>query len=172
MEFMLGYLLIFLARLADVSMSTIRMIMVVRGKRVIAACIGFVEATIYVVAIGRVLSGMNNPFNILAYSLGFATGNYVGILLEGKMAIGDIIAQVITDCDTEGLIKNFREKGFGVTVVEGHGIKGPRQLLNVTLKRKNLSKLYDVLDSHDNKAFVTVTDARSIRGGYFSSIKK
>jgi hypothetical protein len=97
MEAILGYLLIFFARLADVSLATFRMIMVIRGKRIIAACIGFVEATIYILAVGKVLSAMNNPLNILAYALGFATGNYVGIFLEEKMALGSIIVQVILE---------------------------------------------------------------------------
>lgn len=172
MEAILGYLFIFLARLTDVSMATIRMIMVVRGKRIVAACIGFVEAIIYILAIGKVLSAMNNPLNILVYALGFATGNYVGIFLEEKMALGSIIVQVILEHEVTELVKKLRDNGFGVTVVEGHGRKGIRHLLNVTLQRKNLSKLYYVIDNHDEKAFVTVTDARAIRGGYFSGMKK
>lgn len=172
MEAILGYLLIFFARLVDVSLGTIRMIMVVRGKRIMSACIGFMEATIYILAVGKVLSAMNNLFNVLAYALGFAAGNYVGIFLEGKMALGDIIVQVILENEATELIEKLRNSGFGVTVVEGCGRRGVKHLLNVTLQRKNLSKLYSIIDKHDKKAFVTVTDARSIRGGYFSSIKK
>ncbi len=172
MEAVLGYLLIFLARLTDVSMATIRMIMVVRGKRVIAACIGFVEVTIYVLAIGKVLSGMDNPLNVLAYASGFATGNYVGIFLEEKMALGNIIVQVISDYEVTQLVEKLRNNGFGVTVIEGYGREGIRHLLNVSLQRKHLSKLYNVVDNHDKKAFVTVTDARAIRGGYFAGLKK
>lgn len=172
MEAILGYLLIFAARLTDVSMATIRMIMVVRGKRVIAACIGFVEVTIYVLAIGKVLSSLDNPLNILAYSAGFATGNYVGIFLEEKMALGSIIVQVISENEVANLIEKLRDNGFGVTVIEGYGREGIRHLLNVSLQRKYLPKLYDIVDEHDKKAFVTVTDARAIRGGYFTSIKK
>ena len=168
----LGYLLIFLARLTDVSLATIRMIMVIRGKRIIAACIGFVEAGIYILAVGKVLSAVKNPLNILAYALAFATGNYVGIFLEEKMALGSIIVQVISENGVERLVEKLRNNGFGVTVVEGCGREGVRHLLNVTLQRKNLSKLYGIIDDHDKKAFVTVTDARAIRGGYFSSIKK
>lgn len=172
MAAVLGYLLIFLARLTDVSMATIRMIMVIRGKRVIAACIGFVEVTIYVLAIGKVLSGMNNPFNVLAYASGFATGNYVGIFLEEKMALGNIVAQVISEVDVESLVEKLRGNGFGVTVVEGYGREGIRHLLSVSLQRKHLSKFYKVIDEHDKKAFVTVTDTRAIRGGYFAGMKK
>jgi len=172
MEVIFGYLLIFVARLVDVSMATIRMIMVVRGKRTLAACIGFVESAIYILAIGKVLSGMNNPLNVLAYASGFATGNYVGIFLEEKMALGSIIVQVISEYEIAQLVEKLRDKGFGVTVIEGYGRKGIRHLLNVSLQRKNLSKLYNVVDEHDKKAFVTVTDARAIRGGYFTGLKK
>lgn len=172
MEAIIGYLLIFLARLSDVSLGTIRMIMVIRGKRILAACIGFLEASIYVLAISKVLSAMNNPLNVLAYASGFATGNYVGIFLEGKMALGSIIVQVISEYKVTELVEKLRASGFGVTVIEGEGRNGIRRLLNVSLQRKNLSKLYNIIDNHDKDAFVTVTDARAIRGGYFSSMKK
>ena len=115
----LGYLLIFLARLVDVSLGTIRMIMVVRGKRIVAALVGFMEVTIYLLAISRVLSRMDNPFNVLAYALGYATGNYVGIFLEEKMALGNIIVQVILEHEVDELVEKLRDNGFGVTVVEG-----------------------------------------------------
>ncbi len=172
MEMIIGYLLIFTARLLDVGMATIRMILVVRGKRIVSALIGFVEAIIYVVAIGKVLDGMDNPYNVLAYASGFAAGNYVGVYLEEKMALGSIIVQVITEHKITDLVEKLRDKGFGVTVIEGYGRNGIRHLLNVTLQRKNLSKLYNVIDEHDEKAFVTITDARAIRGGYFTRMKR
>ena len=172
MELLLGYLFIFFARLTDVSMATIRMIMVVRGKRVVAAMIGFFEVTIYVLAIGKVLSGLNNPINILVYASGFATGNFMGVFLEEKLAIGNIVVQVISDHEVMKLVETLREKGFGVTVIEGYGRKGIRHLLNITLQRKNLIPLYEILDEHDKNAFITVMDTRSIRGGYFSTGKK
>lgn len=172
MDAIVGYFLIFLARLSDVSLGTIRMIMVIRGKRLVAACIGFLEASIYVLAISKVLSAMNNPLNVLAYASGFATGNYVGIFLEGKMALGSIIVQVISEYKVSDLVKKLRDNGFGVTVVEGEGRNGIRYLLNVSLQRKGLPRLYNIIDEHDSKAFVTVTDARAIRGGYFASMKK
>ncbi|MBM7615165.1 DUF2179 domain-containing protein [Alkaliphilus hydrothermalis] len=168
MELILGYLFIFFARLTDVSMATIRMIMVVRGRRKQAALIGFFEIIIYILAIGKVLEGLNNPINIIVYALGFATGNYMGVFLEEKMALGNIIVQVITEHDVMKLVETLRDEGFGVTVFEGYGRRGIRHLINVTLTRKNLPKLYDVIDKHDKNAFITVMDARSIRGGYFT----
>ena len=172
MELLLGYLFIFFARLTDVSMATIRMIMVVRGKRVIAAMIGFFEVSIYVLAIGKVLSGLDNPINILVYASGFATGNFMGVFLEEKLALGNIVVQVISDHEVMRLVEILREQGFGVTVIEGYGRQGIRHLLNITLKRKSLPALYEILDGHDKNAFITVMDTRSIRGGYFSAGKK
>ncbi|GAB6086423.1 DUF2179 domain-containing protein [Alkaliphilus crotonatoxidans] len=172
MEYLFGYLFIFFAKVTDVSMATIRMIMVVRGRRLQAALIGFVEVTIYVLAIGKVLSGLDNPINVIMYASGFATGNYMGIFLEEKMALGSIVVQVITEHEVLKTVEKLRNEGFGVTVFEGYGRQGIRHLLNVTLQRKNLGRLYRLLDEQDKNAFVTVMDARSIRGGYFPAIKK
>ncbi|SDJ98359.1 DUF2179 domain-containing protein [Natronincola ferrireducens] len=172
MEFLVGYLFIFFAKVADVTLATIRMIMVVKGRRVQAAFIGFVEIIIYILAIGKVLAELDNPFNVLAYALGFASGNYLGIYVEEKMALGTIIVQVITHGNAMPLVEIFREQGFGVTVVEGYGREGMQHLLSITIQRKNLSKVYRIIDNYDKKAFVTVTDARSIRGGYFTQLKR
>ncbi|SCZ06939.1 DUF2179 domain-containing protein [Alkaliphilus peptidifermentans] len=172
MELILGYLFIFVARVTDVSMATIRMIMVVKGRRIQAAIIGFFEIIIYILAIGKVLSEINNPINLLVYATGFATGNYLGVYLEEKMALGSITVQVISEHEVMKLVEKLRNEGFGVTVIEGYGRQGIRHLLNITLQRKNLSKLHNIIDQHDDHAFVTVMDARSIRGGYFTALKK
>ncbi len=172
MPVLIGYLLIFFAKVTDVSLATVRMIMVVKGKRIHASLIGFVEVSIWLLAVGSVLSNLDDPINIIMYASGFAAGNYVGIMIEEKMALGDIIVQVITYKKAMELVDLLREEGFGVTVIEGYGRNGINHLLNITIKRSLLGKLYDTLDLHDEKAFVTVMDTRSIRGGYFSRIKR
>ena len=91
-----GYLFIFAARVCDVSLATIRTLMVVRGQKLYAAIIGFFEVIIYILALGKIFSDLSNPLNLLFYALGFATGNYVGTFLEGKLAVGVFTAQVIT----------------------------------------------------------------------------
>ncbi len=168
----LSYLLIFFARVIDISLGTIRMIMVVRGKRVQAALIGFVEALVFVVAIGRVLNHMDDPINVLMFASGFGTGNYVGMWVEEKMALGNIIVQAITPAHYQDLTNLLREEGFGVTIVQGYGIKGTNNLVNITLQRKRMNKLMKIIDNYDKEIFVTVTDARAIRGGYFSQSKR
>ncbi|MDR5658625.1 DUF2179 domain-containing protein [Serpentinicella sp. ANB-PHB4] len=172
MELMFGYLFIFFARLTDVSMATVRMIMVVKGKRLEAALIGFFEVIVYILAIGQVLSGLDNPVNVLVYALGFATGNYLGVYLEDKLALGNNIIQIITHHNPQPIVDRFREDGFGVTVMEGYGRDGIHHLLYITISRKHIKKVYQILDQFDSKAFITITDARSIRGGYFNPIKR
>ena len=173
MEMFLGYALIFLARVIDVSMATTRTLMVVQGRRLQAALIGFFEVGIYVTALGKVVSSLDNPMNLLAYCLGFAAGNFVGITIENKIALGDLSAQIILKTsNNEELVNQLRQNGFGVTIIEAQGIEGPREVLNVALNRKDLTKLKNLVDSIDEKAFMTVNNISPIRGGYFSSIKK
>lgn len=173
MEMFLGYALIFFARVIDVSMATTRTLMVVQGRRLQAAFIGFFEVGIYVTALGRVVSSLDNPFNLLAYCLGFAAGNFVGITIENKIALGNLSAQIILKTsNNEELVNQLRQNGFGVTILEGQGIEGPREVLNVALNRKDLTKLKNLVDSIDKHAFMTVNNISPIRGGYFTTMKK
>ncbi|MBC8586768.1 DUF2179 domain-containing protein [Paratissierella segnis] len=173
MSFLIGYLLIFLARVADVTLATIRTLMVVQGRKTQAAIIGFFESGIYVVALGKVVNGLDNPLNLLAYCLGFATGNYVGITIENMIALGNLSAQIIlkTSDNTE-LINALRENGFGVTIIEGKGIEGPKDVIYVALNRKDLKKLKKIVYDINKDAFITVNSINPISGGYFASVKK
>lgn len=172
MELVLGYLFIFGARILDVSMSTVRMLMIVQGRRVYAAIIGFFEVIIYITALGKVVNGLSNPGNLLAYALGFACGNYIGIFIEEKIALGNLTAQVVLNGNIDEVVDELRGKGYGVTVIEGLGKNGIRRILNITLKRKDLKNLHEILKSLDNEAFITVSNTKHISGGYFSTIKK
>lgn len=169
----LGYLFIFFARIIDVSMSTVRTLMVVQGRKIQAAIIGFFEITIYVIVLGKVVSELNNIGNILSYALGFACGNYVGITIEEKIALGNLTAQVITSGNKkEELLTELRDKGFGVTVIQGLGKEGTRDILNITLNRRDLENLKEILKTYDDDAFITVSSTKPISGGYFPTIKK
>jgi|SRR5690625_2545210 len=169
----IGYLFIFIARVIDVTLATMRTLMVVQGRKVQAAVIGFFEVIIYITALGKVVDSLNNPLNLLAYGLGFACGNYVGIMVENKIALGNLAAQIILKTDkNKELIDILRENKFGVTVMEGHGKEGPREVLNVVLNRKDLNKLKEIVYRFEEKAFITVGSTNPISGGYFYSIKK
>ncbi|HHY36710.1 MAG TPA: DUF2179 domain-containing protein [Firmicutes bacterium] len=172
MEVALGYLLVFAARVLDMSMATIRLLLVVRGKRLQAAVIGFFEVIIYVLALNMVVKNLDNIFNLLAYALGFATGNYVGSYVEEKMALGHATVQVIPKDKDEHMDTELRKLGYGVTVVTGTGREGPRRILLITVRRKKLPELMRVIDELDRDSFVTVMDTQFIHGGFWGKKAK
>lgn len=173
MGMLVGYLLIFFARVLDVTLGTVRMLMVVQGRKIQAGIIGFFEMVIYVVALNEVVGNLDNIGNLLAYALGFAFGNYAGVYIENKIGLGNFGTQIIlkTDDNTE-LVNDLRENGFGVTILNGKGREGNRQILNVVIKRKNLERLKEIVYDHDSRAFITVNSISPISGGYFSPIKR
>ena len=173
MSLILGYLLIFFARVSDVTLSTIRMLMVVQGRKIQAAIIGFFEVSIYVTALSKVVSSLDNIGNLLAYALGFACGNYIGITIENRIALGNLAIQVILKSNNSiELIERLRDIGFGVTVLDGQGREGTRQILQLAINRKDLEELKDIVYSYDKEAFITTNSINPINGGYFSTIKK
>lgn len=165
---MLGYLLIFLSRVCDVTLSTMRTIMVVQGRRGIAAVIGFFEVTIYVLILNTVMKNMDNPLNVIAYGLGFAAGNFVGITIENKIALGNISVQIIVNKTlTEELTAAIRGRGYGVTVMDGHGQYSDTSVLIVVIGRKDYIQLRDLTTKIAPNAFITVNSLRQLSGGFF-----
>ncbi|PKM81344.1 MAG: hypothetical protein CVU89_10050 [Firmicutes bacterium HGW-Firmicutes-14] len=169
-----AYLFIFFARVVDMSLDVLRILMLMRDRRFLAAVIGFCEVSIFIVALNQVLTGgLDDPGKVVAYAGGFATGTYIGSLIENKLAIGYLSLQVFppqyqcTDC-----VKVLRDNGFGVTTVEGEGRHGKRSVLFVALKRKDLRRIVRILDSIDPELFFTVSDAKNIRGGVFPMKRK
>lgn len=161
-----GYLFIFFARVIDVSCLTIRTLMIVRGQRAIAAVIGFFEVCVYILALNRVVGGLNNPLNLLFYAAGFATGNYVGSLIEERMALGFVTVEIMPSDPDLDMPELLRQHGFGVTTFSAFGKEGPRQVLHVLLKRRMLPQLVNMISEHDPKAFYTIMDARATHGGF------
>lgn len=162
---------IFFARVSDVTLSTVRILMIMRGKSVSAAIIGFFEVTIYVLALSRVIDSLDDPLRLIIYALGFATGNLLGSRVEEHLALGFSTAQVISVDKAEELAVRMRDRGFGVTVLEGCGREGTHQILHVLLKRRDMPCFLSIIREVDNQAFVSVMDTRKIFGGYFTKIK-
>lgn len=170
---MLVYLFIFISRVMDVSLATFRTLMVVRGKRTPAAIIGFFEITIYVMVLGTVVGDMNDPLKVLSYGLGYAAGNYLGVTIEGIVAIGNVSVQIIpSKPENEEFKKILRDAGFAVTVLKGEGREGPREILYLTIDRRNLRILKNLAYDYDEKAFITVNDVNPLSGGYFANVKR
>lgn len=162
-----GYLFIFFARVIDVSLTTLRLLMVVKGHRFYAAGIGFFEVLIYLASLRLIFENLNEPLNLVFYAAGFATGNIVGSYIEEKLAVGVYTVQVITLRSPLELTEKLRCSGYGVTAIEGKGREGARYILQIIVLRKCIPELRREIDKWDKDAFWTVFEARSTRGGIF-----
>ena len=161
----LGYCFISLARVCDVTLSTTRTILIVRGERLKAALIGFFEVLIYVLVLNAIFNNLDNVGNLIAYAVGFATGNYVGGIVEEKLAIGIQYIQVITMKEPLKLAELLREQGYGVTVLEGSGRSGPAFVLETLVERKQTKAFSGIVADWDEHVFMIVSDAKQYRGG-------
>jgi len=171
MELILQALFVFTARIVDVSMGTIRTILLVKGQRKIATVIGFFEVMIYLIVLGKVVGNINKPLLIIAYCLGYACGNFVGSKLEEKLSIGRLIVQIIVKDLSCGIVEALRDAGFGVTIFEGNGMEGSSYMLNIITERKKVRELQRITNDQDCGAFITTMDVRSSLGGYFQPKK-
>ncbi len=171
MPVFLTYLAIFSAKIAHVSFGTIRIIYLTRGKAYHAAFVGFFEVIIYLIALSMVLQNLDRWQNILVYGLGFAAGNIVGSIIEEKIAIGHVNAQIVTVDECNGLEDKLRECGYGVTSIPCYGKEGRHRTLQVMLNRKELPEFLKEMKNSDPDAFITIYDTRKIMGGYFNRMK-
>jgi uncharacterized protein YebE (UPF0316 family) len=157
-----GPLLIFAMRAVDVSMGTIRMLVMLRGNRLLAASIGFVEVVIWVLAAGQALQHLDSVYHIVGYAGGFAAGNYLGVTLERWIGLGTVVVRVIVpDTADRTVARQLREAGYAVTEIEGHGRDGPVDILNAVVKRKHTSTFIAQVEAIAPQAFVTVEEVRS-----------
>ena len=159
--------LIFLARVVDVSLGTIRIILVSKGQRFLAPLLGFFEAMIWLVAIGQVMQNLSNALCYLAYGAGFAIGNYVGIVLEERLAMGHSVIRIVTAKETTPLVDKLVEAQYGVTSVEAKGATGDVMLIYTIIKRKDLPEVVRIINEFDKKAFYSIEDARTAKEGVF-----
>lgn len=162
-------ILIFLARVIDVSIGTLRIVFIARGKKAIAPLLGFIEIIIWLLAIGEIFKNLNNIACYLAYATGFASGNFVGIWLEGKLALGTQVLRIITRRDATHLIETLKLKGYGITVVDGMGSEGPVKIIFTIIKRKDFPVVIELIKKFNPKAFYSVEDVRLAKEGIFPS---
>jgi uncharacterized protein YebE (UPF0316 family) len=158
-------LFIFLAEVFVVTISTMRTIFVARGMKVLAPLLGFFEVSIWLFAIGQVMSNLSDWTCSAAFAGGFTLGNYLGILLEEKLAMGHVVVRVITHKDSAELVAGLREAGFGVTLVDGRGSCGPVRIVLCVLRRKALQRVLALAKRFDPKVFYSVDDLQSAAEG-------
>jgi uncharacterized protein YebE (UPF0316 family) len=164
-------LLIFMSRIFDVSIGTIRIIFVSRGIKHIASVLGFFEVLIWLLAIGQIMKNLNNPINYIAYAGGFATGNYVGIWIENKLAMGISMIRIITRMEASILLTRLRAEGYVVTDVDAKGSSGMVKILFTVVKRKNISHVVDMIKKFNPQAFYTIESVNYVSKPAWPTIK-
>ena len=160
-------LLIFVARVADVSMGTLRMILVARGIRWLAPLIGFFEVLIWLVAVGQTIQHLSNVICYLSFSVGFATGTFVGMLVESRLCIGKAVIRTITNKEAFGLVESLREANCGVTTVDAQGATGPVKIIFSVVERRDLTRVVGLIKTFDPQAFYTIGDVKHVGEGVF-----
>jgi len=164
----ISLLLIFTARVIDVSIGTFRIILVSRGYRNIAPILGFFEVLIWITALGYIMSHLNSFSSYLAYAAGFATGTFVGMKLESFVSIGYQSIRIITTEKITALPLTLREEGFGTTTVYGHGMKGQVMLIYTTVPRARVNHLLEIVEALEPNAFINIEDVRSYKSGFIT----
>lgn len=159
--------LIFTLRVCDMSLDTLRVLVVMRGRKGIAWFLGLFQSLIFVLAIGSVLSNLDNPLNILGYAAGFATGNVVGMFIEERLAIGHIQLSIVSSRRGAAIADRMRSEGFAVTEIPARGKDGMVTLLNCSVLRKNVLRVHDLVNEVDDSAFITAEDVRPVRRGFW-----
>jgi uncharacterized protein YebE (UPF0316 family) len=156
-------LLVFAARVLDVTIGTLRIIFVSRGFKGKAALLGFFESLIWVLAVSQVIQNLTNVLTYIAFALGFAAGNYVGMLIEERIAFGNLIVRIITRKDATELLKQLWHSGYGVTNLPGHGESGPVQLIFTVCRRRDLPTVIQLVKRFNPRAFYTIEDVRFVQ---------
>jgi uncharacterized protein YebE (UPF0316 family) len=160
-------LLIFMARICDVSIGTMRIIFVSKGKRNIAPILGFFEVLIWITAISKIMQNLDNYVNYIAYAAGFATGNFIGMIIEEKLAMGILMIRVFANEKGSELVQTLNISGYGATVVEGYGARERVHLIYTIVQRNELSKVLEIITLFNPKAFYTIEDIKAVNEGIF-----
>ncbi|MEN6427451.1 MAG: DUF2179 domain-containing protein [Phycisphaerales bacterium] len=164
--------LIFLARITDVSLGTVRLIFVSRGYKLLAPLAGFFEVLIWILAIGQIMQNLANPICYIAYAGGFATGNFVGLLIAEKLSLGTVIVRVITQKPAADLIARLRQRQYGVTVMDGQGANGPVQIVFTVVRRREVSDIIELVKRFNPQAFYSIEDVDLVERGVFPIQKR
>jgi uncharacterized protein YebE (UPF0316 family) len=160
-------LLIFLARICDVSIGTMRIIFVSKGKRNIAPLLGFFEVLIWITVVSRVMQNLDNYLNYIAYAAGFATGNFVGMIIEERLAVGIQLVRIITHQQGGELVQVLNSKGFGATLIEAQGAREKVAVIYTIVPRNDLGTVVDTIHDLNPKAFYSIEDVRATNEGIF-----
>ncbi len=161
-------LIIFCSRICDVSIGTIRHVFISKGFRKIVPLLGFFEVLIWIVVVAQVMKNLNNFACYLAWAGGFATGTFVGLQIEERLALGLQVIRIITNQSCETLLEALKKENHGVTIFDGQGSVGPVKMIFTIIKRKNVQSVVKLIQEHNPSAFYSIEDVRNASQGVFT----
>jgi len=159
--------LVFAAELVVVTLSTVRIICLGRGQKVLASIIGFFEVSIWLFAIGQIMQNLSDLGCYLGFAGGFTVGNFLGVLVEKRLGLGTLVVRVITSREPDGLVDRLRAAHYGVTCLDGHGATGPVTVVLTVIPRKELAGVTAIIKGFDPRCFYAVDDVQSAEAGVF-----
>lgn len=157
--------IIFFARITDVTIGTMRIVFITRGNRMVATLLGFCEVFVWLLIVSQVITNMDNIFNFFAYAAGYASGNYIGLFVENKLAIGNLIVRIITQIPATQLINYFEAMDYRYTNIPAEGNTGAVNVLFTVIKRKDLPNIIEQVKTYNPQAVYTVEDVRAVSDG-------
>lgn len=165
-------LIIFFSRVCDVSLGTLRHVFISKGFRKIVPLLGFFEVLIWIVVVAQVMKNLNNVACYLAWAGGFATGTYVGLLIEERLALGLQVIRIITNQNFDGLLAALKNENHGITIVDAQGAMGPVKMIFTIVKRKNVQEIVRIIQQHNPTAFYSIEDIKNANQGVFTENSK
>lgn len=167
MEMILAGLFVFVMRLIDMSLDTLRLLFMMRGRKLLSGLIGAAQAAVFILAVSAVLTGPLNVFTVAGYALGFGSGVIVGMFAEERLAIGYAMLRVYSPASGRAIAEALRQAGHAATEIEARGKDGQMTVVNIVVARRQVNAVRALIDGVDASAFVTVDDARALQRGYF-----
>lgn len=170
MEIFILCIKIFLVRILDVSLGTLRTIITVKGRNALASMVGFIEVFVwFVIAREALNTNIDSIWIAISYSLGFATGTYIGGVLSDRFISGNLSVQVVTSSKNQEILEKIRKEGYGISVIniEGKEDRKEKYMLFIEINKKHLSHLKNMIKQIDSKAFIVVNETKYVQNGYF-----
>ncbi len=161
-------LIIFFSRVCDVSLGTIRHVFISKGFRTLVPVLGFFEVLIWIIVVAQVMKNLNNVACYLAWASGFATGTYVGLRIEERLALGLQVIRIITNQNCDELIVALKNDNHGITIVEAQGAVGPVKMIFTIIKRKNVQTVVKLIREFNPTAFYSIEDIKNANQGVFT----
>lgn len=156
---------IFLSRIVDQSIGTLRIIFVSKSMKYLAPLLGFFEVLLWLIIMKQIFQNLDNYFYYIAYAAGFGMGNFVGIKIEDKMAMGLVQMRVIPQRDSSKLVEFLKKGGYRFTTVKGHGVEGPVEIIYSVIKRKSIKDFVSLIQEFNPKAFYTIEEVKFVSEG-------